>query len=831
MGRPSIQRHAAISAAACVFALVLLGIAAPRADAVCTPPAGANEIVRENCLQGTPQGQWDISGAGSSTIQGYATDISVNQGAPISFKVDSPASAYRLDIYRMGWYGGDGARKITTLNAPAQNQPACNTNASTGLISCANWGASASWTVPATAVSGIYFAHLVRDDGGGESHIFFVVRDDDGASNLFFQTSDTTWQAYNAYGGNSLYTGGPGSGPNRAYKVSYDRPVSTRDNASGEDFVFNAEYPMVRWLERNGYDVSYTTGVDSDRRGAEIREHKAFLSVGHDEYWSGVQRTNVEAARNAGVNLAFFSGNEVFWKTRWEDNYRTLVSYKETHENAKLDPQASIWTGTWRDPRAFNPQGGRPENALTGTIFTVNSGTVDLRVPAADGLMRFWRGSAVASQPAGATATLGDGTIGYEWDEDVDNGARPPGLVRLSTTTASGVEKLQDWGSSYASDTATHHLTLYRDTNGAAADALVFGAGTVQWAWGLDPAHDRGSAVISTDMQQATLNLFADMGVQPTTRQPDLKAAALSADHTAPTARITAPASGPVSTAVVTITGTASDVGGRVGAVEVSTNGGATWHPAEGRGSWRYDWTPSGTGIATLLARAADDSANLGAASAPVKVDVGGRNCPCTLFGGKFSGNASDDGTPIELGTRFQPDTNGWVTALWYYDATPGGPSPVGHLWRGDGTKLAEVAFAPATSAGWKRAALPARVPVTAGTTYVTSYAASDGQYVSAEGYFLNPLNVPPLHAATNAGVFVYGTGFPTQTFNATNYWADVEFDRPPAPPCRVAWRHRGLERADRPPGAGRGARTRVAASPAGEQARRDPPAGQLLRR
>ena len=77
---------------------------------------------------------------------------------------------------------------------------------------------------------------------------------------------------------------------------------------------------MVRWLERNGYDVSYFTGVDSDRRGAEILEHKAFLSVGHDEYWSGGQRTNVEAARDAGVNLAFFSGNEMFWKTRWENS-------------------------------------------------------------------------------------------------------------------------------------------------------------------------------------------------------------------------------------------------------------------------------------------------------------------------------------------------------------------------------------------------------------------------------------------------------------------------------------------------------------------------------
>ena len=92
---------------------------------------------------------------------------------------------------------------------------------------------------------------------------------------------------------------------------------------------------MIRWLEANGYNVSYFSDVDSDRIGGEIREHKVFLSVGHDEYWSGQQRANVEAARDAGVHLAFFSGNEVFWKTRWENSidswqtpHRTLVCYK-----------------------------------------------------------------------------------------------------------------------------------------------------------------------------------------------------------------------------------------------------------------------------------------------------------------------------------------------------------------------------------------------------------------------------------------------------------------------------------------------------------------------
>ena len=223
---------------------------------------------------------------------------------------------------------------------------------------------------------------------------------------------------------------------------------------------------MVRWLERNGYDVSYFTGVDSDRCGSEILEHDAFLSVGHDEYWSGGQRANVEAARDAGVNLAFFSGNEIFWKTRWEDSidgsgtsHRTLVSYKETHADAKIDPSPE-WTGTWRDDRAFNPEGrDSPENALTGTIFTVNSGTSEIEVPAAEGKMRLWRNTPLASMSPGQTATLGQDTLGYEWDEDLDNGSRPPGLVRLSTAVRSGVDKLQDNGSTYASGTATHHLT------------------------------------------------------------------------------------------------------------------------------------------------------------------------------------------------------------------------------------------------------------------------------------------------------------------------------------------------------------------------------------
>ena len=304
------------------------------------------------------------------------------------------------------------------------------------MIDCGNWAESASWAVPTDAVSGIYFARLVREHGSAGSE---PCRSSSSATTTAPRTCcsrpvDTTWQAYNQYGGNSLYTGSPAG---RAYKVSYNRPFTTR-GPTPEDSVFNAEYPMVRWLERNGYDVSYFTGVDSDRNGSEILEHEAFLSVGHDEYWSAGQRDNVEAARDAGVDLAFLSGNEIFWKTRWEDSiagpttdHRTLVSYKETHAGAKIDPSPA-WTGTWRDPRPFNPEGAQPENALTGTIFTVNSGTSEIEVPAAEGKLRLWRNTGLDSLAPGDSEMLGESTLGYEWDEDVDNGARPPGLVRLS---------------------------------------------------------------------------------------------------------------------------------------------------------------------------------------------------------------------------------------------------------------------------------------------------------------------------------------------------------------------------------------------------------------
>ena len=421
---------------AVVGMLLFIGarLAVPRLTAQATNP-----IPAENALTGNPQSEWDVVGSGDAAIQGFATDISVNKGGSIGFKVTTTAPAFSMDIYRLGYYQGNGARKVATIpSVTGRSQPACLSDAATGLYDCGNWTLSTTWTVPANSVSGIYIAKITRSDGGSGSHIPFVVRDDAAQADILLQTDDTTWQAYNQYGGHSLYLGSP----IRGYKVSYNRPFATRSQSTGygkSNYLFYAEYPLLRFLEQNGYNVKYWSGVDTDRIGAALvgsAKPKVFVTVGHDEYWSGPQRTNIEAARGAGVNLAFFSGNDAFWKTRWENSidgtgtpFRTLVTYKETHDNAQKDPAGpAMWTGTWRDPRFSPPaDGGRPENALIGTIFTVNRGSAPITVPGIFANLRFWRNTAVAALSPAQSLTLALDTIGYEWNEDLENGFRPAG--------------------------------------------------------------------------------------------------------------------------------------------------------------------------------------------------------------------------------------------------------------------------------------------------------------------------------------------------------------------------------------------------------------------
>jgi hypothetical protein len=662
--------------------------------------APANKIIAENCKPGNPSIEWDINGSGDETIVGFPTDISFNVGDTARFKVLSNSATYRVDIYRTGWYGGLGARLVATVRPSVplpQQQPECAIDWSTRLYDCGTWAVSASWSIPSDAVSGVYLARLVREDGdtswrndnsrvpasrpapGPQAYgasgmgklrnplkepraslVYFVVRDDSSKADILVQTSDPSWTTYNtfgignAYGGNTVL--GDAAGRQlRARKVSLNRPIAQGGTVNQ---YLNAEYSLTRWLERNGYDTTYSSGVDSDRRGTLLKNHRLFISAGHDEYWSAGQRKNVESARDAGVNLAFMSGNEVFWKIRYEDSidgsktpFRTIAIYKETHSNqnelaqtlvsTKIDPLKDVWTGTWRDGVAANPEGPHPENALTGTIFTVNANRQDpLIIPAKFARLRIWRNTDVAKLRDGEQVVTGNGMLGHEWDEDLDNGFRPPGLIRLSETKMNGVPYPMDAGSVYDQGTATHSLTLYRAKSGA----LVFGAGAVQYTWGLDNFHSnptsRGPAQNpysnrveydqygpSKTVQQATVNLFADMGIQPKTLQPDLVPATPSTDKMAPLTKITSPADGVLVTAgsVASIKGTATDVGGGVvAAVEVSTDGARTWHRAEGTEHWSFDWhVPEGSGALTIISRGIDDTVNVEVPRSGINVRYG----------------------------------------------------------------------------------------------------------------------------------------------------------------------------------------------------------------
>lgn len=147
-----------------------------------------NPIITENALTGNPSSEWDISGSGSTAIQGFATDISVNRGTRVNFKITtSSAFTYTVKIYRLGYYQGNGARLIADRGTVTGTvQPPPFSDGQTGLVDCGNWSISSFWDVPATAVSGVYIAKLARTGAAStSSHIVFIVRDDASTSDLF----------------------------------------------------------------------------------------------------------------------------------------------------------------------------------------------------------------------------------------------------------------------------------------------------------------------------------------------------------------------------------------------------------------------------------------------------------------------------------------------------------------------------------------------------------------------------------------------------------------------------------------------------------------------
>ena len=249
----------------------------------------------------------------------------------------------------------------------------------------------------------------------------------------------------------------------------------------------------------------------------------------------------------------------------------------------------------------------------------------------------------------------------------------------------------------------------------------------------------------------------------------------------------------------MTITGTAVDVGGRVAGIEVSTDGGATWHPATGTNNWSYVWTASGPGTHVIEARATDDSVNLQSSPATLSVNVTGSIGPSLFTASNTPAQTNlNDGTPLEVGVKFTSSVAGQITALKFYRSPSDTGSDLLDLWTATGTKLASATFTNTSASGWQTVTLATPVSIAANTTYIASYHTT-GAYVATDNFFTTAvtsgvLTAPSTTTAGGNGVYSYGGTntagiFPTSTFAATNYWADVVFanSAPNAPPTAVA--------------------------------------------
>ncbi|HQU47207.1 MAG TPA: hypothetical protein PK867_30660, partial [Pirellulales bacterium] len=289
-----------------------------------------NPVVQENKQPGS--GDWqltrvraDAGGFRSTWIEGYCSKQSVRAGDTLDVMVStSPAQEFEIELFRMGYYSGRGARLVKKLG-PLKGQPqATPTPGEKNLHEC-RWKPAVTLTIPDDWLSGVYLGRLTTlpDDNQRpywQSYIVFIVRDERPAE-VLFQCSDNTWQAYNRWPNNfSLYTH-PKGGQGPWADVSFDRPYGREAQYTavvndpltfGSGEFLPLEFPLAYWLEQQGYDVTYCSNSDmlSPDRGLKC---KAFVSVGHDEYWDLRQYRSVEAMRDAGVNLLFLSGNAVCW--------------------------------------------------------------------------------------------------------------------------------------------------------------------------------------------------------------------------------------------------------------------------------------------------------------------------------------------------------------------------------------------------------------------------------------------------------------------------------------------------------------------------------------
>ncbi|QDU45518.1 hypothetical protein Mal52_40120 [Symmachiella dynata] len=454
------------------------------AEAQETPKAAkrGSLIVEENKLPGATDWQLtrvrpDNKGHRTPWIEGYCSRQSVTAGESIDIMVSSdPPQPFKIEVFRMGYYGGRGARLMTTLGPfEGQTQPV-PAPGEKYLHEC-RWEATTQLTIPDDWLSGVYLGRLTTlpseaDRPYWQSYIVFVVRDDRPAD-VLFQCSDNTWQAYNQWPSNySIYTHPKGvQGP--WADVSFDRPYGREAQYNGvvnDPLTFGSgeflplEFPLAYWLEKHGYDVTYccNSNMLTPEHGLKC---KSFISVGHDEYWDIRQFRSVEKMRDAGVNLLFLSGNSICWVTPFRassDGRENRIIFRGGPYGAKND--YALLRERLHGPF---PEHGPDEGLLMGArnVEPVNGG-----------------GDWTITKPehwifAGTNVKAGDripGLIGWEYHGAP---AKIPGLEIVAAGTAfQGGENPQQWTA-----------TIYPGPK----DNFVFNAATIFWAQGLSspPGH------------------------------------------------------------------------------------------------------------------------------------------------------------------------------------------------------------------------------------------------------------------------------------------------------------------------------------------------------
>lgn len=342
---------------------------------------GPDWIQRENELPGTTD--WIIPDDTRmwEKIRGYADATSVDHGEDVTLYVTTGAPTWKADAYRMGYYQGTGARLVwSSGDLPGKVQAPPTVDKKTHMAE-ARWEPSLEVTTDDQWPPGYYLVRLTSSDGGA-TFVPLIVRDDGSNAPILVQSSVTTFQAYNGWGGANHYTGSGGRSDTRARVVSFDRPYG--GNGSGE--FFGREFEFVFFVERLGLDVTYWTDIDLHERAELAQQHNAVISLGHDEYYSTAMRRGLEQARDRGVNIAFFGANAIFRKIRFEDSplgsSRRQVNYRIASEdplNRKFPDEVTV---SWRDAPV-----SEPENSLIGSMYECNPAKADMVIVDADAWM------------------------------------------------------------------------------------------------------------------------------------------------------------------------------------------------------------------------------------------------------------------------------------------------------------------------------------------------------------------------------------------------------------------------------------------------------------